>query len=177
MIYHYASFYGFNALSGLAWGLLLILLLTGAVWYSRRSLLGDLDRKISKLRKSIEREIHSSVKPYFVELTSDAQSMVELATEVWRMEQRFGKFSGEISDNHKRGLESSLQRLKRYLEKNDIEIRDYTSQKYNDGMNVDVLSVEKDESTSSQLVKETVEPAVLHKGQIIKKAKVIITGK
>ena len=47
-------------------------------------------------------------------------------------------------------------------------------QKYNEGLNLDVLNVEKDASVTVPTVKETVEPTVLHKGQVVKKAKIIL---
>lgn len=43
-------------------------------------------------------------------------------------------------------LKNSTVKLRRFLEKNDITYVDYTDQKYNQGMNLDVLSIEKDAS-------------------------------
>jgi molecular chaperone GrpE (heat shock protein) len=63
------------------------------------------------------------------------------------------------------------------LEKYDIEIVDYTNQKFNDGLNLDVLSVEKEPTISESIVKETVEPTVMYRGQVIKKAKIIVLSK
>jgi SepF-like predicted cell division protein (DUF552 family) len=44
-------------------------------------------------------------------------------------------------------------------------------------MNLDILSIEKDPSISESVIKETHEPAVLHKGQVVKKAKVVVLEK
>jgi len=166
-----------SPLLGLIIVLIFIVLLSVVMWILRKHNRQFITSKMIAMEKRLIEEVRMSVKPHFVELSSDAQSMVELATEVWRMERRFEKLGEDVSENHRRGLESSLQRMKRYLEKNDVETRDYTGQKYNDGMNVDVLLVEKDESVGDPLVKETVEPAILHKGQIIRKAKIIVVGK
>jgi hypothetical protein len=64
--------------------------------------------------------------------------------------------------------------LKKYISNYDVEIVDYTNQKFNDGLNLDVLSVEKDPAVASPTVKETVEPTILVKGQVVKKAKIIL---
>jgi hypothetical protein len=62
----------------------------------------------------------------------------------------------------------------RYLDRNDIKVTDYTDQKYNEGMNLEVLAVEKDASLRQAIIKETHEPAVTLKGKLIRKAKVIL---
>ncbi len=74
--------------------------------------------------------------------------------------------SSKAASDHYR---SELER-----EKYDIEIRDYTNQKFNEGLNLDILSVEKDPAIAEPMVKETVEPTILCKGQVVKKAKIIL---
>ena len=54
------------------------------------------------------------------------------------------------------------------------ELLDYTNQKFNDGLNLDILSVEKDPSLPAPIVKETIEPTILVKGQVVRKAKIIL---
>ena len=63
---------------------------------------------------------------------------------------------------------------KKYLEKYDVSVISYTNQKYNEGLNLDILSIESDSNIFEPTIKETVEPTVMCKGQIIKKAKVIL---
>jgi hypothetical protein len=74
-------------------------------------------------------------------------------------------------------LNNSIQKIKRYLDKNDIEIVDHTNQKFNEGRNLDVLAVEKSLDISESIIKETKEPTILHKNQVVHKAKVIILEK
>jgi molecular chaperone GrpE (heat shock protein) len=90
------------------------------------------------------------------------------------MEQRLAKVIDILPENHRKGLENSVHKFKRYFSNYDIEIVDYTNQKFNDGLNLDVLSVEKDQTVTTPIVKETVEPTILVKGQVIKKAKIIL---
>ena len=51
---------------------------------------------------------------------------------------------------------------------------DYKNQKYNEGFNIDVLSVEKDEKVLVPTISETIEPSITVKGQLVRKAKVIL---
>ena len=74
-------------------------------------------------------------------------------------------------------LKNSVQKIKRYLDKNDIEIVDYTNQKFNEGRNLDILAVEKSSNILESIIKETKEPTILYKNQVVNKGKVIILEK
>jgi len=111
----------------------------------------------------------------FVDLSPKSADVVELAVEVWRINNRIMKVGNDLTDTQKRGLESSLQRFVKFLDRYDIKIIDHTGEKYNEGMNVDVLSFEKDQNTKTPTIKETIEPSIICKGHIIKKGKIIVT--
>lgn len=127
--------------------------------------------------KITNKNIRDSVQSKFLELTPSSQSLVELAVEVWRLEKRLQKSSESLSEDQNKAFDNSMAKLQRYLEKNDISLTDYTDKKYNEGMNLDILSIEKDPDIPHSIIKETHEPAVLHKGQLIKKAKVVVLEK
>ena len=112
--------------------------------------------------------------PKFTTVTVEANEITDLAVEIWRIEQRVAKSASILPENQLKGLENSIQKMKRYLEKYDIEVVDYKNTKYNDGLNLDILSVEKDPTLPESIVKETVEPTVMLKGQVIRKAKIIL---
>jgi hypothetical protein len=159
-----------NITSWLCIGIIVILiLLLGAVIYGIR--LSHLFFRLTN------RNIRDSVQSKFLELAPSTQSLVELAVEVWRLEKRLQKSSESLSDDQNKAFDNSLAKLQRYLEKNDISLTDYTDKKYNEGMNLDILSIEKDPDIPHSIIKETHEPAVLHKGQLIKKAKVVVLEK
>lgn len=130
--------------------------------------------KIDEVYLKLSQEIKFAVTPNFLELSLGVNELTDLAVEVWRMEQRIGKSASSLPENQLKGLENSIQKLKRYLEKYDIEIIDYKNQKFNEGLNLDILSVEKDSSLQHPIVKETVEPTIMCKGQVVRKAKVIL---
>lgn len=125
----------------------------------------------------LHKHISDSVQSKFIEITPSAQNMVDAAIEIWRLEKRVAKVSGDLSEDQNKAFENSMTKLKRFLEKNDITVTDYTDQKYNEGLNLDVLNIEKDDNVTESVIKETHEPAVFHKGQLIKKAKVVVLEK
>jgi len=151
--------------------LILVLLYLFLQRSSRRSTVPD---KFEELYRKISEDIKYSVTPKFVELSLGVNDLVDLAVEVWRMEQRVVKSASSLPENQLKGLENSIQKLKRYLEKYDIQIVDYKDTKYNDGLNLDILAVEKDPSLPEPRVKETVEPTIMCKGQVVRKAKIIL---
>jgi molecular chaperone GrpE (heat shock protein) len=130
--------------------------------------------KFEELFLKIREEIKSAVTPKFMSVSIEANEITDLAVEIWRIEQRIAKSASSLPENQLKGLENSIQKMRRYLEKYDIEIIDYKNHKYNDGLNLDILSVEKDPSIPEPMVKETVEPTIMLKGQVIRKAKIIL---
>lgn len=130
--------------------------------------------KFDELHKKLSEEIKYAVAPKFIELSLGVNDLVDLAVEVWRIEQRILKSASSLSEQQLKGLNNSVQKLKRYLSKYDVEILDYKNQKYNNGFNFDILSVEKDPSLSEPIIKETIEPTIMCKGQVVRKAKIIL---
>lgn len=130
--------------------------------------------KFDQLHRKISEEIRSSVTPKFMTVTVEANEITDLAIEIWRIEQRISKSASSIPEDQLKGLENSIQKMKRYLTKYDIEVVDHTNQKYNDGLNVDILDVEKDTTLPESIIKKTVEPTVMLRGQVVRKAKIIL---
>lgn len=129
----------------------------------------------SDLYERIKNDIKFTFEP-MVDIPLGVDEIVELATEVWRIEQRLTKASENIPEIHQRSLSNSISRLKSYLSKYDVEIYDYTGQKYNDGLNFDILSREQDPALESPIVKETVEPTITCRGKVVKRAKIILAS-
>jgi molecular chaperone GrpE (heat shock protein) len=132
-------------------------------------------KKIKSIEVSLQNEIKSSVQSKFIEITPETKNLIDLATEAWRIESKISKIDSRISEIQKKSLENSAQKIKRIIDQYDLEVRDYTGTKYNPGITgIEVISVEKNKDAIEDTVKETLEPAILFKGQIVKKAKVII---
>jgi hypothetical protein len=110
----------------------------------------------------------------FVDLSPKSADLIELSIEIWRIQNRLIKASSKLEDAQKRGLESSVQKLFKYLDRFHIKIVDHTDQKYNEGLSVDVLSFENDSSVSVPTIKETIEPTIICENIVVKKGKVVV---
>jgi molecular chaperone GrpE (heat shock protein) len=126
---------------------------------------------------TIQNQILSSIVPRHIRIEPSAQDLIDLAIELWRLEKRINKTVDKVSEDESKAFQNSIIKLQRYLQKNDIEVTDYTGQNFNEGMNLDILSMEKDPTLKQNIIFETHEPAVIHKGILIKKAKVVVHEK
>src|SRR3989338_7514795 len=109
----------------------LLIILIFAFYIFRGSRRANASDPFENLYLKIKEDIKYAVSPKFVELSLGVNDLVDLAVEVWRMEQRIAKSASTLPENQLKGLENSIQKLKRYLEKYDIQIVDYKNQKYN----------------------------------------------
>ena len=137
----------------------------------------NLKNKYSKLPENTPEPLKENTfqsQTVFVDLSPKTADIVELAVEVWRINNRIMKASADLTEMQKRGLESSLQKFLKFLDKNEIKIIDHTGEKYNEGLNVEVLSFEKDPTVNTPKIKETVEPSIVYKNSIVKKGKIIV---
>lgn len=126
----------------------------------------------------VMREINGSVQSKFINFSPSANDLIEIAIDIWRMKQRLIKISESLPENSRKSLDNSIHRLFRYLEKNDLELLDYIGQPYSDTLSsVDVVSTEKDKNIKIDTIIEMVEPGILIKGKLIKKAQVIVGTK
>ena len=132
------------------------------------------NKNITALHKSLTDQIKFSVTPKHLDMSENVKGLIALSIEIWKISKRINSVAPELKDNQISALNSSIQKLQKYLDRNDIEIIDHEGQKYNDGINLDVLSVEKDLSLKYPIIKETVEPSIIYKGNIVHKAKIIL---
>ena len=124
-----------------------------------------------------KKSVKSNTSIKFVNVSIETKDLIDLGIDVWRMEQRLNKVLNSLPENSQELLKNSIQKIKRYLDKNEMEIVDHTNQKYNDGKNIEVLAVEKSPNISESIIKETKEPTILHKDLVVNKGKVIILEK
>jgi len=145
--------------------------------FLKRNQKDNISAKLDEMYSKIRNDINFAVTPNSINLSPSTDDFMQFAVEVWRIEQRMAKLQINLPENQKKGLENSVQKLKRYFEKYDIKVIDYTNQKFNDGLNLDVLSVEKDPAIMEPIIKETVEPTIMYRGQVVRKAKIIVLTK
>lgn len=108
------------------------------------------------------------------EISAQTNDLIEFAIELWRMEHRLNRVLSMLPEDQRELFINSFQKLKRYLYKNQIEIIDYTNQKYDDGQNLEILAVEKDPNAQDTIIKETKEPTILLKGKVVRRGKIIV---
>ena len=124
-----------------------------------------------------ERQIKRSIEPKSLDILPSAKNMIDLAVELWKLDKRMKNISGKLSDDEKKLLGNSLDRLKRFLQVNDIETEDYEGLVYNEGMNVKVMHVEKEHNVPRSIIGETIKPAIGRKGVLVSQAEVVIYEK
>lgn len=153
----------------------LILLLLLILYVSLRRSSNKINKKLKELTSELKKEIQTSVQSKFVQLSPEAEVLIQLAIDHWRLNKKIVDISKSLSEKEKQSLTFSLDRINKHIAKFDIEIKDYTNEKYYEGLNVDVISVEKHDHTSKEsIIKDTIDPGVTVKGLLVKKAKVIV---
>lgn len=120
-------------------------------------------------------QVVNSVQSRFLDISMNTQQMIDIATSVWKLKKKIAELynNNPAIQDHK-ALDVTLGKLANDLDKMDISIVDYTDMKYNDGMNVEVISIEKEDNRKEKIVKETITPSILYRNQLLKKAKVIL---
>ena len=136
-----------------------------------RQVRGLIQRLASAEKKLGEREqiTHEPQPPIIVNL--DEAKLIDLAVDVWKLDKNVKK---AISLDENRPIKSSLGKLFAYLGYYEIDVRDYTGEKYYENMNVRILSSEEIEDQAFPIVLETVKPAVIVKGKLVSHASVIV---
>ncbi len=112
------------------------------------------------------------IKDSFLQLNFQISDVNNLAIELWRLEKKIKKI--ELSKDIASSVSNSIEKIKSILTKNQIEVVDFTGLSFNEGLNVDVLSVI-DERKHKAFISETIEPMIKYDGKIVKRAKVIVT--
>jgi hypothetical protein len=115
--------------------------------------------------------------PELSDIHVQVNDLVTLAIDLWRLEQRLNRILPGLPEEQRENVSNSMQKLKRYLDKNSIEVLDHTNQKYGDSQNLEILAVEQDSSITDPIIKETKEPTILYKGQVVHIGKVILLSK
>jgi hypothetical protein len=105
----------------------------------------------------------------------DIASMIDLAIEVWRLEERLKRMSASIGKDDPASV-FAAEKIRDIFSQIGIEIRDLTGQPYNEGMSLDVLTRDypADEHPPYRIIQETISPAVFLDGELKKLAQVII---
>ncbi|MGC4119324.1 MAG: hypothetical protein QM765_33115 [Myxococcales bacterium] len=104
--------------------------------------------------------------------TSDA--LLTLAVEVWRLKGRFAKLSETVPAKEKRPLESAVAKMEEALSAAGVATEDPEGRPYHDGDPFEVLLFEPTPALARPTVLQTVKPAVLVAGKVVRRAEVVV---
>jgi hypothetical protein len=126
------------------------------------------------------KKIETMVSEMFVSMKFENQDTVwslgDIAVEIWKIQKKLEKMKLTWApDNSLRGMEISIEKINSVLVAQNIKILDYTGQKFNEGMNwIDIVSREKSDSTTFDIIQETLEPGIELCGVLKKRSRVVI---
>lgn len=125
------------------------------------------------LYKNIQKNIKISVAPHFMNVSPSVQQFKDLIIALFMLKKHINKIALEQNLESKfRPVSSAILRIENILKIFGFEIVDYTNQKYNDGMNIDIINTVKS-NIKHPTIKETIEPSIIYNGELLSKAKVI----
>lgn len=124
--------------------------------------------------KNVSEQIKFAVTPKYIDFSANVKDLITLSIDIWKINKRINSIIPDLKENLQAGLHTSLQKMQKYLSRNDIEILDHEGQNFNDGLNLEILSIEKSPSLVTSIVKETIEPSIIYKGNVVHKAKIIL---
>ena len=132
---------------------------------------------LNKYKKEILNKIKLSIEPKFLEIaiSPNSNKMISLAIDIWRLEEKIINIKN-INNNDKEKLDIAINRVKKFIEENNILIKSYTWEKYSDEINFYELKwlENTNQKEKNNIIKDTIEPAVFINWNIIKTAKIII---
>lgn len=132
---------------------------------------------VYRIKKEISLEIKKSVEPKFLEIaiSPNSNKIISLAIDIWRLEDKINNIS-ELSNENKEKLNVSINRIKKFINDQNIKIKWFTWEKYSEEINFYELKAteETDDKSKNNIIKDTIEPAVFVDWNLIKTAKIII---
>ena len=105
----------------------------------------------------------------------DINKLINLSVDIWRLEEKISKIDYlKEQDNEK--ISVSLDRLKKFIKDLDIELKWFSWEKYSEEINFYELKAVEDTNIENlnNIIKETIEPAIIVNWEILKQASVIV---
>ena len=106
-----------------------------------------------------------------LDVSMSTNELVDLAQQVWKIDSKVKDI--EISDTKSRAIKSAFSKIYSIFKLYNLEIKDYTGEKFNEGMNVEIRATVKEEGIKTPYIKETISPMITINNSIVKKAEVI----
>lgn len=106
-----------------------------------------------------------------IDISMGTNELIDLAQQIWKIETKLKDI--DISDTKSRAIKSAFSKIYSIFNLYSLEIKDYTGEKYNEGMNVEIRTTVKEEGIKTPYIKETISPMITIDKNIVKKAEVI----
>ncbi|MDD2516382.1 MAG: hypothetical protein PHF46_02570 [Candidatus Gracilibacteria bacterium] len=101
--------------------------------------------------------------------------LINLSIDIWRLEEKISKIH-YLKEQDSEKISVSLDRLKKFIKDLDIELKSFSGEKYSEEINFYELKAVEDTNIENlnNIIKETIEPAIIVNGEILKQASIII---
>ncbi len=124
--------------------------------------------------KDLKKFINIAVTPNFINISNETDKIIDIVIANWKLRKRIMSLRDKFKDEEYEKINNAMEYIFNSFKKLDIDINDREGDKYNDGMNIEVKMREGDPNQKNEYIKETLNPEVLIKGNIVKKEKVIL---
>lgn len=105
----------------------------------------------------------------------DINKLINLSVDIWRLEEKISKID-YLKEQDSEKISVSLDRLKKFIKDLDIELKWFSWEKYSEEINLYELKAVEDTNIENlnNIIKETIEPAIIFNWEILKQASVIV---
>ncbi|NDK07794.1 hypothetical protein EOM39_00940 [Candidatus Gracilibacteria bacterium] len=108
-------------------------------------------------------------------LNIDTNKLINLSIDIWRLNEKISNIDN-LNEKDKEKISISLDRLNNFIQDLNIETKSFSGEKYSEEINLYELKAVENTNINSldRIIKDTIEPAIIINGELIKQAKVII---
>lgn len=105
---------------------------------------------------------------------SPVDALASLAVEAWRVKGRLAKLSGAVPAKELRPLEAAVAKMEESLAGAGVSVDDPVGRPFHEGDPFEVLLFEPSPALARPTVVQTVKPAVLLAGKLVRRAEVVV---
>ena len=131
----------------------------------------DIDNNLGKIVNLLKSQLANAQST-----VGNDDSLLKLSTEIgttaWRLKLRLAK-TVENSDTMNR-INRDLESIMDALTQGGIEIKDFTGEKYDGGMALNVIAFQPTQGITKEQVIETIKPTIYHKNKLVQIGQVIV---
>ena len=110
-------------------------------------------------------------------IPNNTEEVIKISVAIWKLERKVlsMKNNEQIDQDVHEKISNSINYIQGQLNQLKLELSSREGQKYNEGMNIDVIAREGNSEDGDEYIKETIEPQVSINGKLVKKERVIVS--